>query len=74
MEIARYLFPGEKNNQDALCVRFGINNSIRAETGLHSAAEDTALLYLIYKEMISLLEGKKLTPYDFKIESLSSVD
>lgn len=74
LEIARYLFPGEKNNQDALCSRFGINNSIRAETGLHSATEDTALLYLIYQRMISLLEEKKLTPYDFKIESLSSVD
>jgi len=71
LEIARYLFPGEKNNQDALCSRFGINNTIRAETGHHSATEDTALLYLIYQRMISLLEEQKLTPYDFKIESLS---
>ena len=69
LEIARYLFPKEKNNQDALCERFKINNSIRSKTGVHSAIEDTALLYLIYKEMIVLLKEKNLTPYDFRTES-----
>ena len=28
LEIARFLFPDQKNNQDALCERFNINNSI----------------------------------------------
>ena len=69
LEIARYLFPKEKNNQDALCERFKIDNSTRSETGIHSAIEDTALLYLVYREMIPLLEQKKLTPYDFRMES-----
>lgn len=69
LEIARHLFPGEKNNQDALCQRFQINNSTRAETGIHSAAEDTALLYQIYQKFIELLKEKNLTPYDFKQQS-----
>ena len=67
--IARFLFPDQKNNQDALCERFNINNSIRSETGIHSAMEDTALLYLIYQEFIKILRERKLTPYDFKIEN-----
>lgn len=66
LEIAKYLFPDQKNNQDALCERFNIQNSIRSETGIHSAAEDTALLYLIYQEFLKILSEKKLTPYDFK--------
>jgi len=69
LEIARYLFPKQKNNQDALCERFNINNSTRSTTGIHSAIEDTALLYLVYQEMIPLLKEKNLTPYDFKMES-----
>ena len=69
LEIARYLFPKEKNNQDALCERFGINNSTRSSTGIHSAVEDTALLYLIYQKMSEMLKEKNLTPYDFKMES-----
>ena len=71
LEIARFLFPEEKNNQDALCKRFNINNSVREETGIHSAVEDTALLYLIYREMTTLLKEKNLTPYDFRKESTS---
>tara|TARA_R110000851_G_scaffold179753_1_gene326914 strand:+ start:888 stop:1835 length:948 start_codon:yes stop_codon:yes gene_type:complete len=68
LEIARYLFPKEKNNQDALCERFNINNSTRSATGIHSAVEDTALLYLIYQKMSDMLKEKNLTPYDFKKE------
>lgn len=68
LEIARYLFPDQKNNQDALCERFNINNSVRKETGIHSAVEDTAHLYLIYRELTSLLSEKMLTPYDFRQE------
>ena len=59
LEIARYLFPDQKNSQDALCERFKINNTVRSETGIHSAIEDTAHLYLIYREMIPLLVEKK---------------
>lgn len=66
LEIAKYLFPKEKNNQDALCQRFKIDNHNRMTTGIHSAIEDTAHLYLIYQELIQLLKEKNLTPYDFK--------
>ena len=70
LAIARYLFPKEKNNQDALCQRFNIENSNREISGIHSAAEDTALLYLIYKEMSEMLKEKNLTPYDFIKEDI----
>ena len=65
LEISRYLFPKEKNNQDALCSRFNIENHNRTTTGIHSAAEDTALLFLVYKELEKILQEKELTPYDF---------
>lgn len=65
LEICRYLFPKEKNNQDALCKRFKIENSNRETSGIHSAVEDTALLYIIYRKLINLLQEKNLTPYDF---------
>ena len=69
LEISRYLFPKQKNNQDALCERFNIENHNRVNTGIHSAAEDTALLFLVYKELEKLLLEKKLTPYDFRKEN-----
>lgn len=69
LEISRYLFPKQKNNQDALCERFNIENHNRVNTGIHSAAEDTALLFLVYKELEKLLLEKNLTPYDFRKEN-----
>lgn len=69
LEIARYLYPSQKNTQDALCERFKIDNTTRTETGIHSAIEDTAHLYLIYQNLVSILKEKNLTPYDFKSNS-----
>lgn len=70
LAISRYLFPKEKNNQDALCKRFGISNHNRVSTGIHSAMEDTALLYLVYKELEKILESKGMSPYDFVEENI----
>ena len=66
LEIARFLFPGEKHNQDALCRKFNIDNFNRLNTGIHSAMEDTVMLYFIYNKMTELLEEKNMSPYDFK--------
>ena len=74
LEISRYLFPKEKNSQDALCIRFGIDNHNRMKSGIHSALEDTVHLYQIYRRLISLLEEKKLTPYDFKLNHTVFID
>lgn len=69
LEISRFLYPKEKNSQDALCQRFSIDNHNRMETGIHSAAEDTAHLYLIYKELEKQLKTRDLSPYDFKLNN-----
>lgn len=45
LKIARTLFPGKKNNLDALCVRYKINKSNR---NLHSAIVDASLLGKLY--------------------------
>ena len=74
LEISRYLFPEEKNSQDALCERFGIDNKHRVESGIHSAVEDTAHLYQIYLELSKILEDKSLTPYHFKLKHTIKVE
>ncbi|MDR2507974.1 MAG: DNA polymerase III subunit epsilon [Candidatus Accumulibacter sp.] len=48
LRMAKGLFPGKKNNLDALCVRYGINNSHRT---LHGALLDAELLSDIYIAM-----------------------
>jgi DNA polymerase-3 subunit epsilon len=74
LEISRFLYPKEKNNQDALCRRFEIDNYNREKTGLHSAYEDTVLLYFVYQNLKSELEKRKLNPYDFKIKHSNSIE
>ena len=68
LEIARFLFPGVPNSQDALCTRFGIDNHNRVTTGIHSAYEDTIQLYFIYINLSNLLKEKNMSTYDFKIK------
>jgi len=68
LEIARFLFPKLPNNQDALCVRFGIDNENRMTTGIHSAYEDTIQLYFIFVNLCQLLKEKNMSVYDFKIK------
>lgn len=48
LKIARKVFPGKKNNLNALCERYRINNSERA---LHGALLDAKLLSKVYMAM-----------------------
>lgn len=61
--IAKNKFPGQKNNLDALCRRFGIDNSART---FHGALLDAELLADVYMELNggaqkSLLENQQQT-------------
>jgi len=61
LEIARSKFPGAKNNLDALCKRFNIDNSHRQK---HGALLDAELLADVYLELMggaepSLLGGQE---------------
>lgn len=49
LEIARRKFPGAKNNLDALCARFNIDNSKRTK---HGALLDAELLAEVYLELV----------------------
>lgn len=49
LEIARKMFPGAKNNLDALCKRYKIDNSNRT---LHGALIDADLLAKVYLELL----------------------
>ena len=71
--MARFLFPGEKNSQDALCSRFEIDNFNRVTTGIHSAIEDTAQLYHIYVNLCKLLNEKNVDQSNFRLPPGSSL-
>ncbi|QBF84709.1 DNA polymerase III subunit epsilon [Shewanella maritima] len=47
LEVAKHLHPGQKNNLDALCKRYGIDNSRRTYHGALLDAEILADVYLI---------------------------
>jgi len=49
LEIAKRKFPGAKNNLDALCSRFNIDNSHRTK---HGALLDAELLADVYLELV----------------------
>ncbi len=49
LEIARRKYPGASNSLDALCRRFGIDNSART---LHGALLDSEILAEVYLELI----------------------
>ena len=48
LKMARELHPGKKNNLDALCERYGVNNAHRT---LHGALLDAELLAEVYAEL-----------------------
>lgn len=62
LEIARILFPGARNNLDALCKRFSVDNTART---FHGALLDAQLLAEVYLELLGgrepslLLDAKK---------------
>jgi DNA polymerase-3 subunit epsilon len=49
LEIARRKFPGAQNSLDALCRRFGVDNSSREK---HGALLDSEILAEVYLELI----------------------
>lgn len=49
LDIAKALFPGARNNLDALCRRFNIDNSERTS---HGALIDSQLLAKVYLELL----------------------
>ena len=49
LEIARRKFPGAQNSLDALCRRFGVDNSAREK---HGALLDSEILAEVYLELI----------------------
>lgn len=49
LEIAKILFPGARNNLDALCRRFNVDNTQRT---LHGALLDAQLLAEVYLELL----------------------
>lgn len=49
LEIARRKFPGAQNSLDALCRRFGVDNSVREK---HGALLDSELLAEVYLELV----------------------
>ena len=49
LELARRLYPGAQNTLDALCRRFGVDNSGRTK---HGALLDSELLAEVYLELI----------------------
>ena len=63
LEIAKNLFPGARCNLDALCKRYGIDNSSRT---FHGALLDAQLLAEVYLELLGgkepalLLEAEKI--------------
>lgn len=67
LEIARRKFPGAQNSLDALCRRFGVDNSAREK---HGALLDSEILAEVYLELIggrqpdfalSVVAGKDVT-------------
>lgn len=57
LDIARKKFPGAKNNLDALCRRFNIDNSHRTK---HGALLDAELLADVYLELLGGAEPSML--------------
>jgi DNA polymerase-3 subunit epsilon len=49
LEIAKNKFPGQRNNLDALCKRFNVDNSART---FHGALLDAQLLAEVYLELL----------------------
>lgn len=68
LDIARFLYPGQKCDQNSLCSRFNVDNHNRVSTGIHSAYEDTIHLYHVYGKMCKELTKVDKCAHDFKIK------
>ena len=67
LEIARKKFPGAQNSLDALCRRFGVDNSGREK---HGALLDSELLAEVYLELI----GGRQPDFGLSVTKKSSGD
>lgn len=76
LEIAKNKFPGQRNNLDALCKRFNIDNSART---FHGALLDAQLLAEVYLELLGGAEptmdltSKKNTVYKNVTENIKRI-
>ncbi len=66
LELAKQMFPGKKNNLDALCARFEISNKHRV---LHGALLDSELLADVY---IAMTRGQFGLGLDVEEEAVSA--
>lgn len=71
LKIARKLFPGKKNNLDALCIRYKIKKSHR---NLHSAIIDAHLLGKLYLLMTGGQESIVFTNFIKKHNCLENIE
>jgi DNA polymerase-3 subunit epsilon len=63
LALAREAFPGKRNNLDALCERFGIDNAHRS---LHGALLDAELLAEVY---LAMTRGQETLTIDIAVPS-----
>lgn len=75
LRMAKELFPGKRNNLDALCDRYGIDNSRRT---LHGALLDAEILAEVYVAMTRgqeslIMELVDDTPAEISTSDLSAV-
>lgn len=63
--IAKKLYPGKKNNLDALCDRLGIDRSNR---GKHDALKDTELLADVYFKIKELHPGFDMNKQNYELD------
>lgn len=59
--IARKKFPGQRNSLDALCARFGVDNSHREK---HGALLDSEILAEVYIELLGGKQAKLVLDHD----------
>ena len=71
LEIAKNKFPGQRNNLDALCKRFNIDNSART---FHGALLDAQLLAEVYLELLGGAEPTMDLSSSENIKNYKKVD
>lgn len=70
LEIAKSKFPGQRNNLDILCKRFGIDNSART---FHGALLDAQLLAEVYLELLGGAEPTMDLSAQNKIKTFQNI-
>lgn len=74
LRMARQQFPGKRSTLDALADRFGVDNSGRADSGLHGALIDADILAGVYLHLCGGPERRlKLTEGVSEVEIASPV-